>query len=63
MAVDRIATAEKAAVDEVRSIAAEVAAVAAEKVIRESLTPEAGGALVDRAIASLPTALAPKRAA
>ncbi len=63
MAVDRIATAEKAAVDEVRSIAAEVAATAAEKVIRESLTPEAGGALVDRAIASLPTALAPKRAA
>jgi F-type H+-transporting ATPase subunit b len=63
MAVERIATAEKAAVDEVRNIAAEVAAVAAERVIRETLTPEAGGALVDRAIASLPTALAPKRAA
>lgn len=63
MAVDRIATAEKAAVDEVRTIAAEVAAVAAEKVIRNSLSAEAGGVLVDRAIASLPTALAPKRAA
>ncbi len=63
MAVDRIATAEKSAVDEVRNIAAEVAAVAAERVIRDSLTPDAGAALVDRAIASLPTALAPRRAA
>ncbi len=63
MAVDRIATAEKAAVDDVRMIAAEVAASAAEKVIRETLSAEAGGALVDRAIASLPTALAPRRAA
>jgi F-type H+-transporting ATPase subunit b len=63
MAVDRIATAEKAAVDEVRMIAAEVAATAAEKVIRETLTPEAGGVLVDRAIAGLPAALAPRRAA
>ena len=63
MAVDRIATAEKAAVDEVRNIAAEVAAQAAEKVIRETVSADAGAALVDRAIASLPTALAPKRAA
>jgi len=63
MAVDRIATAEKAAVDEVRMIAAEVASAAAEKVIRETLTAEAGGALVDRAIAGLPAALAPRRAA
>ncbi len=63
MAIERIATAEKAAVDEVRIIAAEVAATAAERVIRETLTADAGGALVDRAIASLPTALAPRRAA
>ena len=63
MAVERITTAEKAAVDEVRFIAAEVAATAAERVIRESLTPESGAALIDRAIASLPTALAPRRAA
>jgi F-type H+-transporting ATPase subunit b len=63
MAVDRIATAEKAAVDEVRMVAAEVAATAAEKVIRETLTAEAGGVLVDRAIAGLPAALAPRRAA
>ncbi len=63
LAVERIATAEKQAVDEVRILAAEVAASAAEKVIRETLTAEAGGALIDRAIASLPTALAPRRAA
>ena len=63
MAVERIATAEKAAVDEVRVTAAEIAAAAAERVIRESLSADAGGALVDRAIASLPTALAPRRAA
>jgi F-type H+-transporting ATPase subunit b len=63
MAVDRIATAEKAALDEVRTAAAEVAAAAAERVIREGLSVEAGGALVDRAIASLPNALAPRRAA
>jgi len=63
MAVDRIATAEKAAVDEVRTVAAEVAAAAAERVIREGLSPETGAALVDRAITSLPTALAPRRAA
>lgn len=63
MAVERIATAEKHAVDEVRIIAAEVATSAAEKVIRETLTAEAGGGLIDRAIASLPTALAPRRAA
>jgi F-type H+-transporting ATPase subunit b len=63
MAVERIATAEKAAVDEVRNVAAEVASVAAERVIRETLSPEAGAVLVDRAIVSLPTALAPRKAA
>jgi F-type H+-transporting ATPase subunit b len=63
MAMDRITAAEKAAVDEVRVAAAEVACIAAEKVIREGLSPEAGAQLVDQAIASLPTALAPRRAA
>lgn len=63
MAIARIATAEQAAVDEVRILAAEIATTAAEHVIRETLTAEAGGALVDHAIASLPTALAPRRAA
>jgi len=63
MAVERISAAEKAAVDDVRMIAAEVAATAAERVIRETLSAESGAVLVDRAIASLPTALAPRRAA
>lgn len=63
MAMSRIAAAEKAAIDEVRIIAADVASTAAEQVIRTTLTPTADGALIDRAIASLPTALAPRRAA
>jgi F-type H+-transporting ATPase subunit b len=63
MALDRIAAAEKAAVDEVRLAAAEIAATAAERVIREGLTPDANAALVDHAISALPAALAPKRAA
>jgi F-type H+-transporting ATPase subunit b len=63
MAMDRIAAAEKAAVDDVRHAAADVAAIAAERVIRDNLGAEADGKLVDHAIASLPTALAPRRAA
>jgi F-type H+-transporting ATPase subunit b len=63
MAIDRIAAAEKAAVDEVRITAAEVACVAAERVIREGLTPEADAVLVDRAIPHIAAALAPRRAA
>jgi F-type H+-transporting ATPase subunit b len=63
MAMDRIAAAEKAAVDEIRVAAAEVAAAAAERVIRENLTAEADAGLVDHAIGSLASALAPRRAA
>lgn len=63
MAIDRIAAAEKAAVDEVRMAAAEIACVAAERVIREGLTPEVGSGLVDRAIGTIAAALAPRRAA
>jgi F-type H+-transporting ATPase subunit b len=63
MAMDRIAAAEKAAVDEVRFAAAEIATVAAERVIRENLTPDADAHLVDHAIGSLAGALAPRRAA
>jgi F-type H+-transporting ATPase subunit b len=62
MAIDRIAAAEKAAVDEVRYTAVDVASVAARQVIAEGLTPDAGSALVDQAIAQLPAALA-RRAA
>ena len=63
MAVDRIAAAEKAAVDEVRITAAEVATAAARQVISEGLTAEAGAALIDQAIARLPGALAARKAA
>jgi F-type H+-transporting ATPase subunit b len=57
MAMDRIAAAEKAAVDDVRFTAAEIAGNAAERVIRQELTAEADAALVDRAIGGLPSAL------
>lgn len=63
MAIDRIAAAEKAAVDEVRLAAAEIATTAARQVIAEGLTPEAGAALIDQAISQLPAALAARRAA
>ncbi|MDE2005547.1 MAG: F0F1 ATP synthase subunit B [Rhodospirillales bacterium] len=57
MALDRIAAAEKAALDEVRTIAADLATGAARAVIAEDLSPERDGALIDRAIADLPSAL------
>jgi F-type H+-transporting ATPase subunit b len=63
MAMDRIAAAEKAAVDEVRTLAAELATAAARQVIADGLTQSAGAALIDQAIAQLPTALAQRRAA
>jgi F-type H+-transporting ATPase subunit b len=63
MALDRITAAEKAAVDEVRVTAANLASVAAERVIRDSLGAEANATLVDHAIVGLPAALAAKRAA
>jgi F-type H+-transporting ATPase subunit b len=63
MAMDRIAAAEKAAVDGVRFAAAEVASIAAERVLREGLTADADSHLIDTAIASLPAALAPRRVA
>jgi len=57
MALDRIAAAEKAAVDEVRIAAAEVATTAARQVLSEGLEGDAGSQLIDQAIANLPTAL------
>jgi F-type H+-transporting ATPase subunit b len=53
MAMDRIAAAEKAAVDEVR----QTAAVAARRLLAEGLTAEADAGLIDHAIAGLPQAL------
>jgi F-type H+-transporting ATPase subunit b len=63
MAMDRIAAAEKAAVDQVRLAAAEVATTAARQVISEGLSTEADARLVDQAIMQLPSALAGRRAA
>lgn len=63
MALDRIAAAEKAAVDEVRLTAADVATVAARQVISEGLSGDADARLVDHAIAQLPTAMAQRRVA
>ncbi len=57
MALDRIAAAEKAAVDEVRITAVEVATAAARQVIAEGLSPDADARLIDHAIAQLPGAL------
>jgi F-type H+-transporting ATPase subunit b len=63
MALDRISAAEKEAVDQVRFAAADIAGAAAAELLRERLTAEADAALVDHAIASLPAALATRRAA
>lgn len=57
MALDRIAAAEKAAVDEVRIAAADIATQAARTVIAEGLTTDADQRLIDSAISALPGAL------
>lgn len=63
MAIDRIAAAEKAAVDDVRLAAADIATVAARQVLSQGLSAEADAHLIDQAITQLPTALAARRAA
>ena len=63
MGLDRIAAAQKQAVDDVRTAAAELATIAARQVIAEGLSPESSAALIDQAIAQLPAALAAGRAA
>ena len=63
MALDRIAAAQKQAVDEVRTAAAELATIAARQVIAEGLSLESSNALIDHAIAQLSAALAARRAA
>jgi F-type H+-transporting ATPase subunit b len=63
MAIDRIAAAEKAAVDEVRMAAVDVATIAARDIIASGLTAEADAGLIDHAIGNLPSALAARRAA
>jgi F-type H+-transporting ATPase subunit b len=63
MAIARIAAAEKAAVDEVRLTAVDVATVAARQVMADGLSADADARLVDHAIAQLPSALAQRRVA
>jgi F-type H+-transporting ATPase subunit b len=63
MAIDRIAAAEKAAVDDVRLAAADIATTAARQVLAEGLTADADSKLIDQAITQLPAVLAPRRAA
>lgn len=63
MATDRIAAAEKAAVNDVRLAAADIAARAAGAVLRHGFGPEADSHLVDRAIQGLPAAMSGRRAA
>ncbi|HEV2866088.1 MAG TPA: F0F1 ATP synthase subunit B, partial [Allosphingosinicella sp.] len=53
MAEDKIAAAERSAVDEVRAKAAGAAAAAAERLLRERLDGGADKAMVDAAIAEL----------
>jgi F-type H+-transporting ATPase subunit b len=63
MALDRIAAAEKAAVDEVRLAAVDIATTASRQVMAESLSPDADANLIDHAISRLPAALGSRRAA
>lgn len=63
MAIDQIAAAEKAAVDDVRLAAVDVAITAARQFLAEGLTADADAKLIDQAVAQLPTALAARRAA
>lgn len=63
MAIDRIAAAEKAAVDDVRLAATEIATTAARQVLSQELTADMDGKLIDQAIAGLPAALAARQAA
>jgi F-type H+-transporting ATPase subunit b len=63
MAIERIAAAEKAAIDDVRLAAADIATTAARQVISEGLSADADAVLIDQAIFQLPAALGARRAA
>ncbi len=63
MAQDRIAASERAAVNEVRTAAAEIAADAARAVVAESLGAQTDAGLIDRAIGNLPASFAKRVAA
>ena len=57
LALDRISAAEKAAINDVRQTAADIASEAARRVISEGLGEERENSILDAAIADLPRAL------
>jgi F-type H+-transporting ATPase subunit b len=57
LALERIAAAEKAAVDEVRNMAVDIATAATAQLLRNGFGAEGDAALVDHAIAGVPAAL------
>jgi F-type H+-transporting ATPase subunit b len=62
MVTERIAAAEASAITEVRAAAVEIAIAATAQALREGLGAAQDAALVDRAIANVPTALAARAA-
>jgi F-type H+-transporting ATPase subunit b len=57
LALDRIAAAEKAALEEVRSVAIDVATATAATVLRSGFAADRDAPMIDHAIAGIPTAL------
>jgi F-type H+-transporting ATPase subunit b len=57
MALDRIAAAEKAAIQEVRSVAVDIATAAATHLLQNGFAANAGPAMIDHAITGIPAAL------
>jgi F-type H+-transporting ATPase subunit b len=57
LALDRIAAAEKAALQEVRSVAIDVATTAASHMLRAGFAADTDTAMIDKAIAGVPAAL------
>lgn len=57
LALDRIAAAEKAALEEVRSVAIDVATTTASHLLRSGFAAEGDSAMLDQAIAGIPAAL------
>jgi F-type H+-transporting ATPase subunit b len=57
LALDRIAAAEKAALQEVRSVAIDVATAAASHLLRDGFAEDSRAAMIDQSIAAIPAAL------
>jgi F-type H+-transporting ATPase subunit b len=57
LALDRIAAAEKAALQEVRSVAIDIATTAASHMLRAGFAEDASLAMIDKSIAGVPAAL------